>query len=166
MPGLTPVRVRLSVEQKVKIIEESKKKGFCRKDICEKYGISAATLSQILKNQKVHLSTFDSGLPGKHKTIRKSALPNVEEALYEWFLKLTRQNVPVSGPMLIGRAQKLHEKLNKNDKEFSFSHGWLDRFKKRYNIKFKTIVGEIKSADTEAAEDWLEKRWPELREWH
>ena len=96
MPGLTPVRVRLSVEQKVKIIEESKKKGFCRKDICEKYGISAATLSQILKNQKVHLSTFDSGLPGKHKTIRKSALPNVEEALYEWFLKLTRQNVPVS----------------------------------------------------------------------
>ena len=32
MPGLTPVRVRLSVEQKVKIIEESKKKGFCRKD--------------------------------------------------------------------------------------------------------------------------------------
>ena len=87
MPGLTPVRVRLSVEQKVKIIEESKKKGFCRKDICEKYGISAATLSQILKNQKVHLSTFDSGLPGKHKTIRKSALPNVEEALYEWFLK-------------------------------------------------------------------------------
>ena len=47
-----------------------------------------------------------------------------------------------------------------NDKEFSFSHGWLDRFKKRYNIKFKTIVGEIKSDDTEAAEDWLEKRWP------
>ena len=111
MPGLTPVRVRLSVEQKVKIIEESKKKGFCRKDVSEKYGISAATLSQILKNQKVHLSTFDSGLPGKHKTIRKSALPNVEEALYEWFLKLTRQNVPVSGPMLIGRAQKLHNKL-------------------------------------------------------
>ena len=49
MPGLTPVRVRLSVEQKVKIIEESKKKGFCRKDICKKYGISAATLSQISK---------------------------------------------------------------------------------------------------------------------
>ena len=66
--------------------------------------------------------------------------------------------------MLIGRAQKLHEKLNKNDKEFSFSHGWLDRFKKRLTIKYQTIVGEIKSADTEAAEDWLEKRWPELRE--
>ena len=58
MSGLTPVRVRLSVEQKVKIIGESKEKGFRRKDIFEKYGIIAATLSQILKNQKVHLSTF------------------------------------------------------------------------------------------------------------
>ena len=36
MPGLTPVRVRLSVEQKVKIIEGSKKKGFCRKNIHQK----------------------------------------------------------------------------------------------------------------------------------
>ena len=79
MPGLTPVRVRLSVEQKVKIIEESKKKGFCRKDICEKYGISATTLSQILKNQKVHLmalgedqETFESLQSVERIFIKKS----------------------------------------------------------------------------------------------
>ena len=50
MPGLTPTRVRLTLADKVKIIEESKKSDFCRKAICEKFGISKATVSQILKN--------------------------------------------------------------------------------------------------------------------
>ena len=52
MPGLTQTRVRLTLSQKVKIIEESKKSEFSRKKICEKFGISKATISQILKNQK------------------------------------------------------------------------------------------------------------------
>lgn len=65
MPGLTPTRVRLTLADKVKIIEESKKSDFCRKAICEKFGISKATVSQILKNQKIHLEAYDSGIPGK-----------------------------------------------------------------------------------------------------
>ena len=59
MPGLTPSRVRLTLSQKVKIIEESKKSDFSRKKICEEFGISKATISQILKNQKTHLEAYD-----------------------------------------------------------------------------------------------------------
>ena len=43
--------------------------------------------------------------------------------------------------------KKLHSKSKYKNDEFLFSSGWLEGFKKRYNIKFKTIVGEIKSAD-------------------
>ena len=71
MPGLTPTFVRLTLSQKVKSIEESKKFDFSRKKICEEFGISKATISQTLKNQKTHLETYDSGIPGKHKTMRK-----------------------------------------------------------------------------------------------
>ena len=71
MPGLTPSRVRLTLSQKVKIIEESKKSDFSRKKICEEYSISKATISSILKDQKTHLENYDSGIPGKHKTMRK-----------------------------------------------------------------------------------------------
>ena len=106
MPGLTPTRVRLTLSQKVKIIEESKKSDFSRKKICEEYSI----ISSILKDQKTHLENYDSGLPGKHKTMRKPDFPEIESTLYEWFTKMTRLNVPVSGPMLIGKAKKLHSK--------------------------------------------------------
>ena len=39
MPPLTPQRKRLTNEEKLKIIEESKKPGFCRKKIMEKYNL-------------------------------------------------------------------------------------------------------------------------------
>ena len=42
MPGLTPTRVRLTLSQKVKIIEEFKKSDFSRKKRCEEFGISKA----------------------------------------------------------------------------------------------------------------------------
>ena len=56
MPGLTQTRVRLTLSQKVKIIEESKKSDFSKKKICEEYSISKATISSILKDQKTHLN--------------------------------------------------------------------------------------------------------------
>ena len=62
MPVVTPTRVRLTLADKVKIIEESKKSDFCRKKICQEFGISKATISQILKNQKTHLEAYDSGI--------------------------------------------------------------------------------------------------------
>ena len=90
MPGLTPTRVRLTLSQKVKIIEESKKSDFSRKKICEEYSISKAAISSILKDQKTHLENYDSGIPGKHKTMRKPDFPEIESTLYEWFTKITR----------------------------------------------------------------------------
>ena len=83
MPGLTPTRVRLTPSQKVKIIEESKKSDF---------GISKVTISQILKNQKTHLEAYDSGIPGKLKTMRKPDFPEIECTLYEWFTKTIEES--------------------------------------------------------------------------
>ena len=34
--------------------------------------------------------TFDSCIPGKHKTMRKPDFPEIEFTLYEWFTKMTR----------------------------------------------------------------------------
>ena len=72
MPPLTPQRVRLTLSQKVKIIEDSKKAGFNRKKVSEELGISQATITQILKKQKELLTSHDSGTPTKQKTARKA----------------------------------------------------------------------------------------------
>ena len=47
----TPRRNHLTIHQKLRLIEESKKPGFKRKDACEKYRISTSCLSRILKFQ-------------------------------------------------------------------------------------------------------------------
>ena len=51
MPPLTS-RIRLNLQQKQKIIEESKKPGFKREKIINEYGINKGTLSVLLKKQK------------------------------------------------------------------------------------------------------------------
>ena len=71
MPPLTPQRKRLTNEEKLKIIEESKKPGFCRKKTMEKYGISRSGLSVILLKQKEFLRTMDScPISPKSKSIK------------------------------------------------------------------------------------------------
>ena len=57
MAPCTPItpknhRKRLSNDDKLKIIEESKKPGFCRKKTMDKYGIGRSVICNILKNQK------------------------------------------------------------------------------------------------------------------
>ena len=39
-------------------------------------------------------------------------------------------------------------------KDFKASDGWLDNFKKRYNIKFKTLVGESFSINSKSLLEW------------
>ena len=56
----TPLRKRLTNEDKMKIIEESKQPGFCRKKTMDKYGISRSAISVILLKQKEFLKTMDS----------------------------------------------------------------------------------------------------------
>ena len=107
MPSLTPQRIRLTLLQKVKIIEESKKPNFDRKKISTEFGISHATISQILKKQKELLSSHDCGTPSKQKSSRKAVHCEVEKLLYEWFKRKTGQGIPICGSMLKTKAAQL-----------------------------------------------------------
>ena len=62
MASTTPKnqRKRLTNDEKQKIIEDSKKPGFCRKKVMEKYGISRSAISVLLAKQKDILKKMDS----------------------------------------------------------------------------------------------------------
>ena len=64
MPPITS-RIRLNLQQKQKIIEESKKPGFKREKIINEYGINKGTLSVLLKKQKEILEVVNKGTPLK-----------------------------------------------------------------------------------------------------
>ena len=64
MASTTPKnqRKRLTNDEKQKIIEDSKKPGFCRKKVMEKYGISRSAISVLLAKQKDIFKKMDSSV--------------------------------------------------------------------------------------------------------
>ena len=66
-----------------------------------------------------------------------------QKGVYKWFLSAREQNVPVNGIILKDKAVFFAKELN--IKDFQASNGWLERWKTRNNISFKTVAGEAKS---------------------
>ena len=64
---MAPTRIRLSLQQKINKIQESKKVGFKREKILTEYDIGKATLSTLLKNQIKILNSVEEGKPAKSK---------------------------------------------------------------------------------------------------
>ena len=73
--------------------------------------------------------------------------------MFEWSLRSKAKNVSVSGPLLMKKALESAEKMNLND--FTASKGWLQRFKKRFNIVLLIVSGERGRVDMDAAKEWM-----------
>ena len=134
MPGWKWTKLTLS--QKVNIIEKSKKADFCadsRKNMCHEYGITDPVISLIMKNQKEILAAYDLEVSTGQKTIIKAAPTEIENSLHEWLINQCNKKTLVNGAMLMNRASDLHSKSNV---KFSFCGGWFEDFIKRYEIQF------------------------------
>ena len=108
----TPQRRRLSLKEKIKIIEDSKKPGFDKAKVMKEYGISRPTIINILKNQFDTLKAVDSGtMNDKSKSLKKSPLAELESQLYEWLCKTTRRGAVISGPLLKSKAKSLYDQI-------------------------------------------------------
>ena len=71
---MAPKTVKLSLLQKIKIIEASKKNDFnseSRKEICEENGIDSARLTQILEQQKFILHGYQKTIVNEGQKISK-----------------------------------------------------------------------------------------------
>ena len=107
----TPQR-RLSLKEKIKIIEDSKKPGFDKAKVMKEYEISRPTIINILKNQFDTLKAVDSGtMNDKSKSLKKSPLAELESQLYEWLCKTTRRGAVISGPLLKSKAKSLYNQI-------------------------------------------------------
>lgn len=70
-----------------------------------------------LKNHekiKKFVSTTYCG-PGKRQTLKKAEHPEVEEALYMWFLQGRNMHAPISGPMFFYKAKFFYKEITNKD---------------------------------------------------
>lgn len=146
-------RKRLSLSDKLQILQRLDS-GERQVDVAKEYGIAPSTLSTIVK-QKSKLQG-ETSMSGTRKRLCTGYFKEVDDAVAVWLRDLRSQNIPVSGPMIQGKAKEFAFLLDVRG--FEASSGWLTRFRDRHGIAWKTICGESKDADHEAARTWRDDK--------
>lgn len=142
----------LDLATKVKIIKEveNNKKGV----VAKKMGIPPSTLSTILsQKEKIREEWTKSGCSSQRKKIRPIEYADVDQALLQWFTQQRTYNVPINGPILQEKAKQFAEELGHRD--FKGSTGFINSFKVRYGITFRSVCGESSSSNIKEADEWV-----------
>ncbi|UYV68882.1 hypothetical protein LAZ67_6001450 [Cordylochernes scorpioides] len=86
------------------------------------------------------------------KRLREPGNPDLDKCVLKWFKQARDKKIPVSGHLIRSKAEQFATEMGKTD--FKASSGWLDGFKERNKISFKTICGESGAVNLQVAEQW------------
>lgn len=147
-------RTELGIEQKREIcLYKDINPGASQEDIAShfnrewKIAISRRTIGDIL-SQKNKWSVGPSiaySSKTEPKRIRNPENVEMEKALFLWFTQMRGKHVVITDAILTEKARYFGNKIGVTD--FSYSTGWLSRFKGRYNISMRAICGESEGVD-------------------
>ena len=143
-----------SIKERYAALKEVEE-GSSKSQVAMKYGIPKNTLSTWIKNkEKIFESMKTQGNKSKRRRLKQGTFANLDDLIFKWLLTVRSRNVVVSASILKTKAKELAEKIN--IKGFQASDGWLDRWKNRYNVSFKTVYGEGNSCTAEMTTPWKE----------
>ncbi|XP_054721300.1 tigger transposable element-derived protein 6-like [Uloborus diversus] len=86
--------------------------------------------------------------------VRKTEGEDIDQIVFKCFSAIRGKNIPVSGVLLQEKAKEVAESLGLQN--FKAFNRWLEKFKLRHNVTFKTVCGEEKSVDLQCVTEWLE----------
>jgi hypothetical protein len=145
-------RVQRDFTEKKEIIDfyESIKHEFGAKTktIKEFHLTNVSSLNKILAIKKNIDDLIENKSLCKRKRTRKGLYPLIDENLYNYLLCVRTQDGKVSTINLQNKAMEIAKKLGFND--FQASNGYMEGFKARYNVKFKTLNVEAENITSKA----------------
>ena len=161
-------KVELRVDQKFQIIEYQQKHPSLKQTELIKYfnklfsvNIPATTMSGILSVANRSKILKQDNVESLNKRIRECKYPDLERMLWLWQTMATNKGISVSDSLLIEKAKEFGQMLGICEgSSFMYSEGWLEKFKKRFNLKLYKIVGESGSV----SEELIAKSRKEVRE--
>ncbi|KAH6930915.1 hypothetical protein HPB50_020822 [Hyalomma asiaticum] len=119
-------------------------------DICRERDIAPPTVATILKDQeKIVKLHRESQLAPSRKRLRLGNYQTVDDAVLTWVKDARQHGVPLSGPIIQGKARQFAITLGTSG--FDASAGWLYRFRQRNGIMWQVACWEEKAADDESA---------------
>lgn len=149
--------VTLTLEKKCEILKRLEK-GEKIAHLSKEFNIGRATIHDIKQNKNKIEDFFKTteSSSSERKTLRKGEFPQVEDALYAWFVQERNRHSPISGEILKEKARFFYNRILEKE-DFRASDGWLDKFKRRFGIRLLTLTGERLSCDLESVEPFIEK---------
>lgn len=153
-------RKPLSLMEKLEMIKKvDSSPNTSRAKIAENLGVPVSTLNNIMSKRAIITKQSLDASPLDRKKQKPGKYDKVEIVLLEWFRQKRALNLPLSGPIIREKAEDIARRLNV---EFTASNGWIDRFKKRAGLVYKSVSGESKSVDGEIVDSWKTTALPSL----
>ncbi|KAK8724192.1 hypothetical protein OTU49_011261 [Cherax quadricarinatus] len=137
IPVIKRRRTVLSIAEKAELIRRLHN-GDSQRQLALEYGIGTSTVSDVKKHEAEILKYVETNGDFVAMTRRKlesGAKADVEEAVFDWLVQEMRGGKMMTGTAVMAKARQEHFRLRGNE-EFRASTGWLERFKRRYNIRF------------------------------
>lgn len=146
----------LTLKEKVDVINIFDKEKLSVRELAKRCNIGKTQAADIIKNRNELMLRWSSNANVNQKrTFCKTEGLNVDKLCYEWFLKARNNGIPISGTLVRSKAKDIAEKLGY--KTFKASVGWLEKFRIRHNISFKTISGEAANINSADVGNFIEK---------
>ena len=161
MAAVNKKQVHLSLEKKVEVIKAAEKGNRNIRSLAEEFGCGKTQVAEILKKKNIIMCKYSSNACKHQQVLRskQSEYAELNKLLYDWYTLAVSRNIYPGGPQLSEKGKEIAAALGKS--EFKASNGWLDKWKKRYNIRQITISGESGDVAGDTVESWKE-RLPEL----
>lgn len=142
----------LSFADKLKVLEEVDS-GVKKTDIAVKFGIAPSSVTLIVQSREKIVGKIGEVSSGR-KRVRACSYEDVNEAVLRWFQVTRTQNVPIAGNLIKEKALQFAKEFGCDN--FHASDGWLQSWKNRNGIVYKTISGESASVNQDDCDVWIE----------
>jgi len=153
-------RTVLTLEKKIELINVSEKNPlFTHKDLSEKFGVGRSSVSEILTRKEFFRDKFTQNSGLQVQRFIHGKREDINAAVHKWFCQARSKIFPLSGPIIQERALDFAKELG--DLDFKASNGWLDNWKRKYEIKFYKVCGESNDVSKTEVEKFKSKL-PEL----
>ena len=146
-----------SIKDKYSALKEVED-GKIKPQVAEKYGLSKNILSTWLKNKDKIFEATKKRSDSKRQQLRWSTFANLDQAMFKWLLVVRSRDVAVLALVFKTKAIEFAEKMNVES--FKTSDGWLDHWKKRFNVSFKAVSGESNACTDEMVVPWEQTTLP------
>ena len=149
----------LSLKLKYEVIKtvERERKIDIRK-LAELFSCGKTQISTILKDKEKIVELYEgqnASAQKCHKRTRESKFSDLNETLHAWFCLAVSKNVYPDGRIQKEKAIEIAGQLGCEG--FKASNGWLDRWKKRYNVRQVKVSGESGDVSGATVDSWKER---------